>query len=52
MEEFTVDVRKAAPEEMARAQKQTQLVFRLNHTMSMTEEYASIMKELFEDRIG
>lgn len=52
MEEFTVDIHKATPEEMARRQKQVQLVFRLNHTMPMTEEYTLIMKELFEDRIG
>lgn len=52
MEEFTVDIRKSTPEEMARAQRQVQLLFQLNHTMPMTEEYNALVRELFGDRIG
>lgn len=32
--------------------RQTQLVFKLNHTMPRTEEYDGILKELFGDRLG
>ena len=50
--EFAVDMRKHDPETIAMAVKQSQLVFRFNHTMPGTEEYSEIMRELFGDRLG
>ena len=50
--EFTVDVRKVDPEMRALGVKHSQLVFKLNHTMPVTEEYSAILKELFGDRLG
>ena len=47
-----VDLRIPHPEDMEVSRRQAQLLFKLNHTMPMTEEYAEIMHELFEDRIG
>lgn len=35
-----------------KGRRQAQLVFKLNHTMPMTEEYDRILKELFGDRLG
>ncbi|MDE6259831.1 MAG: galactoside O-acetyltransferase [Oscillospiraceae bacterium] len=32
--------------------RQTQLLFRLNHTVPMSQEYAAVLGELFEGRIG
>ena len=49
--EEIIDMRKPAPN--ASSYKETaQLLFRLNHTMPMSEEYYSILKELFGDNIG
>lgn len=50
--EIIVDLKKTTEEERAKSQKMTELLFRLNHTMPMTEEYNSILKEMFGDRIG
>ena len=41
MEEERVDLRIPHLEDMETARKQAQLIFKLNHTMPMTEEYGS-----------
>ena len=46
-EEIRVDMRKMTADELAEGAKMTQLMFRLNHTMPRTPEYADILKELF-----
>ena len=50
--EERVDLSIQSPEDMERGRRQAQLVFKLNHTMPMTEEYTEIMQELFEGQIG
>lgn len=50
--EERVDLRIPHPEDVENAKRQAQLVFQLNHTMPMTEEYVKILQELFKDRIG
>ena len=50
--EERVDLRIPHPEGMELAKRQAQLIFKLNHTMPMTEEYTQILHELFEDRLG
>ena len=52
MDEERVDLRIPHPEGMELAKRQAQLIFKLNHTMPMTEEYTQILHELFEDRLG
>ena len=52
MTEERVDLRVSTPEEREQGKRQAQLVFKLNHTMPMTDEYAEILNQLFEDRIG
>ena len=47
-----VDMREMTPEELQDSVEQSQLVFKLNHTMPMTEEYAEILKQLFGDNLG
>ena len=51
-EETRVDTRIFSQEEMETGVRNTQLIFRINHTMPFTEEYDSLVKELFGDRIG
>ena len=51
-EEIRVDMRKMTADELAEGAKMTQLMFRLNHTMPRTPEYADILKELFGERLG
>ncbi|MBR3245057.1 MAG: galactoside O-acetyltransferase [Parasporobacterium sp.] len=51
-QEIRVDMRQMTPEETEQGKRQTELLFQLNHTMPMTEEYAGILKELFGDQIG
>ena len=50
--EERVDLRIPHPEDAEKARKQIQLIFKLNHTMPMTEEYTEVLHELFEDRLG
>ncbi len=52
MDELRVDMRESTPEDRELAVRFTQLLFKLNHTMPMTEEYADILRELFGDRLG
>lgn len=47
MEEIRIDVRAQSPEELELHKKNEQLVFRLNHTLPMTDEYDRIMHEIF-----
>ena len=47
MEEIRIDCANQSPEDLALAKKQAQLIFRLNHTMPMTEEYDNIVREIF-----
>ena len=51
-EEIRVDMRKMTPEERDNARRISHLLFRLNHTEPMTEEYFEILKDLFGNRIG
>ena len=51
-DETRVDTRRFTPEEMQLGVRNSQLIFRINHTMPFTEEYDSLVKELFDDRIG
>lgn len=41
-----------SPEELKIGAEQSQLVFKLNHTMPVTEEYNNVLKNLFGDNIG
>ena len=50
--EVCVDVRKSSPEERKEGQRQTQLLFQINHTMPHTEEYDHFMQELFGNNLG
>lgn len=47
-----VDMRLMSPEEVEKGAHLSQLVFKLNHTMPMTDEYDDILKQLFSDGIG
>lgn len=49
MEEIRIDVTRQTAEELALAAKQEQLLFRFNHTMPGTYEYASLMRSLLPD---
>ena len=51
-EEKRVDIRDYTEEELIKARKMNELVFKLNHTMPMTEEYSQLLKELLGDNIG
>lgn len=42
-EEFYVDIRKTSLEERKEGQRQTQLLFQINHTMPFTEEYHRLL---------
>lgn len=46
-EEFRIDCARQSAEELALAREQAQLLFRLNQTMPMTEEYDQLMHRLF-----
>lgn len=48
-EEIRIDCANLSEEELSLAKEQTQLVFRLNHTMPMTEEYDELLHQLFPD---
>lgn len=49
MEEIRIDVAHPSEEDKRLAKEQAQLVFRLNHTMPMTEEYNELLHCLFPD---
>lgn len=50
--EERVDLRKTSPQEQAEARRCTELLFRLNHTMPMTEEYQQLLRQLFGENLG
>ena len=52
MEAVKVDPRETTQQEMAEGIRQAQVLFKLNHTMPYTEEYDSLVKELFGENIG
>ena len=45
-------MRQYSKEDLDLNKKFTQLIFKLNHTMPMTEEYDKVLKELFGDNLG
>ena len=47
MEEIRIDLRIPNPERTAEGRRSTQLCFKINHTMPMTEECDALIKELF-----
>ena len=51
-EEIRVDLRQSTPEQREKNKKCAQLLFQLNHTMPFTEEYDSILKQLFGENLG
>lgn len=50
--EFRVDFRELSKEELELIEKQGELLFKLNHTMPMTEEYNTLINEIFQSNIG
>ena len=52
VKEFKVDMDKMKPAELEKLGKQTELLFKINHTMPLSEEYNILINELFESRIG
>lgn len=51
-EEEMVDLRIPDPKSFEDGRRLTQLAFKLNHTMPMTDEYQETLKELFGDNLG
>ena len=47
MEEIRIDLRIKNPEREAEGKRSTQLCFKINHTMPMTEECDALVRELF-----
>lgn len=47
-----VDIRELSPEDMENSLKETEFIFKINHTMPMTDEYVSLLKEFFGDNLG
>lgn len=47
MEEVKIDLRIPNPERAAEGKRSTQLCFKINHTMPMTEECDALIRELF-----
>ena len=52
VKEERVDLRIPDPAGMEEGKMLAQLIFKLNHTMPMTEEYTRVLKELFGERLG
>ena len=52
MEEIRIDLRQATEQEIQEGVKDAQLCFKINHTMPYTEEYNSLIGELFSQGIG
>ena len=52
MEAKIVDPRMTTAAEHAEGVRQAQVLFKLNHTMPYTEEYNTLVKELFGDNLG
>ena len=52
VKENRVDLRTPDQVGMEAGRRQAQLIYKLNHTMPLTEEYDRILKELFGERLG
>ena len=52
MEEIRVDMRDKSYQNAAAGVRNEELVFKLNHTLPVSQEYRDILHELFEGRIG
>lgn len=50
--EIRIDMRQLTPEELETGRKEAKLLYQLNHTMPMTEEYANVLHELFGENLG
>ena len=50
--EIIVDMREFSAEDSEKGRKITELLFKLNHTLPMTEEYQAVLKEIFGENIG
>ncbi len=50
--EIRVDLRQADPQNRMEGQRCAKLLFQLNHTMPFTEEYNTLLKELFGENLG
>lgn len=50
--EQRIDMRMRDRYDVKELQRFSALLFKLNHTMPMTEEYQAVLKEIFGDRIG
>ena len=48
--EIRVDVRTASIKESTEGQRQTKILFQINHTMPFTDEYNHLLKKLFGNR--
>lgn len=51
-EEIRVDLRETSSDSMAFYREQATAIFRFNHAMPYSDEYAEAMKDLFKDRLG
>ena len=51
-EEIRVDLRKTSPDSLTFYNEQKEAIFRFNHAMPASDEYAETMKNLFKDRLG
>ena len=49
--EIRVDVRTASIKESTEGQRQTKILFQINHTMPFTDEYNHLLKELFGNNL-
>ena len=52
VKEERVDLRIPDPARMEEGKRTAQLIFKLNHTVPMTEEYDKVLEELFGERLG
>lgn len=50
--EERIDLRKTTPQERAEAQRCTELLFQINHTMPTTESYQQLLCQLFGENLG
>lgn len=50
--EFRVDFNNLEPEELENLNKESELLFKINHTLPQSEEYNSLINELFNSNIG
>lgn len=51
-DEFKVDMREITEEELLQMQEESEIVFKLNHTLPNSPEYDNLLKRLFKDNLG